>query len=407
MKNFIIFATFLALAFSGCKTAMPETQTANRQTDNQGAQETVKIGEGIYKVGFMTNPQTANAGEPTELMFTVKNKKDETIRDLQIVHEKPIHLLVVSEDLNEFYHLHPEAQTDGVYKTSFTFPNGGNFRLYADFTANNSAQIVQDFPLTVSGNQRPPVELKADEKLQKTVNGLRVTMKPDSDLAANKEMRLNFQVTDANTNKPVTDLENYLGAKAHFVIISQDLQEFVHAHPMSTDNVKGAEHSHEMNSMPHEKLQSPNEKLNGVDSESIVSAHVTFPKAGLHKIFAQFQRAGQVITVPFTVNVKEGVEEKPIDLSKAKFPAGAFKIIVSKDGFTPSEISFKQGLPLKLAFYRGDAQNCGSEVIFKDLHITKKLPVGKVVLVDIPTDTAGEFSFACGMNMFKGKIVVQ
>ncbi len=50
MKKFILFAVFLALAFSGCKTAMPETQTTNLQTDNREAQETVKIGEGIYKV---------------------------------------------------------------------------------------------------------------------------------------------------------------------------------------------------------------------------------------------------------------------------------------------------------------------------------------------------------------------
>ncbi len=362
---------------------------------------------GNLSVEFKTNPQTATANEPTELAFTIKTASDETVKDLQIVHEKPMHLLVVSEDLKEFYHLHPEVQTDGVYKTSFTFPNGGNFRLYADFTPTDSAQVVRNFPFTVSGNQRSPVELISDEKLEKTVNGLRVTMKPDSNLAANKEMMLSFQVTDANTNKPVTDLENYLGAKAHFVVISRDLQEFVHAHPMSMDNVKGAEHSHEMNSMPQEKPHSHAEKLNGVESESIVSAQVTFPKVGLYKIFAQFQRAGNVFTVPFTVNVKEGEAEKPIDLSKVKFPEGAFKIIVSKDGFTPSEISFKQGLPLKLAFYRADAQNCGTEVIFKDLHITKKLPVGKVVLIDIPTDTANEFSFTCGMDLMKGKIVVQ
>ena len=37
---------------------------------------------------------------------------------------------------------------------------------------------------------------------------------------------LNFQVFDAATNQPVTDFENYLGAKAHFVIISEDLQRF-------------------------------------------------------------------------------------------------------------------------------------------------------------------------------------
>lgn len=103
----------------------------------------------------------------------------------------------------------------------------------------------------------------------------------------------------------------------------------------------------------------------------------------------------------------KGVEEKAVDMKNAKFPDGAFKVVVSENGFMPQEISYKQGQPLKLAFYRADDKNCGSEIVFKDLNIKKKLPVGKVVLVDIPTDKANKFSFACGMDLMKGKIVVQ
>ncbi len=114
--------------------------------------------------------------------------------------------------------------------------------------------------------------------------------------------------------------------------------------------------------------------------------------------------------VPADDNNREdlkGVEEKAVDMKNAKFPEGAFKIVVSENGFTPQEISYKQGQPLKLAFYRADDKNCGSEIVFKDLNIKKKLPVGKVVLVDVPTDKAREVSFACGMGIMKGKIVVQ
>lgn len=37
-----------------------------------------------------------------------------------------------------------------------------------------------------------------------------------------------------------------------------------------------------------------------------VSAHTTFPDAGLYKLWAQFQRGGRVITVPFVVRVAAG-----------------------------------------------------------------------------------------------------
>lgn len=413
MKNllFISAATFVFI-FAGCSQQKTETNLAKQKTENQN---TIKMDVGTFKIDFRANPAEVEAGKNTDLLFTVKNGKGEIVRDLQIVHEKPMHLLVVSDDLDEFYHLHPEVQSDGVYKASFAFPNGGNYKLYADFTPLDSAQIVQNFPLRVNGNERVAKELKVDEKFEKTVENLRIVLKPDSDLASNKETMLDFQVFDAQTNKPVANLENYLGAKAHFVVISQDLQEFVHAHPISGDNVKTAEHAHdsmsgEMNGKATHTSSGEHQhgtKLAGQDAESIVSTHITFPKPAIYKIFAQFQRGGKISTIPFVVEVKKGEEEKAVDLRNAVIPEGAFKIVVSKNGFTPQEISYKQNQPLKLAFYRADKENCGSEVIFKDLNIKKKLPVGKVVLIDIPTDKTGEISFACGMDMYQGKIIVQ
>jgi hypothetical protein len=46
------------------------------------------------------------------------------------VHEQAIHLLVVSEDLSEFYHLHPEQEADGRFRLVYTFPQAGHYRLY-------------------------------------------------------------------------------------------------------------------------------------------------------------------------------------------------------------------------------------------------------------------------------------
>jgi hypothetical protein len=304
-----------------------------------------------------------------------------------------MHLLIVSEDLSEFYHLHPEQQTDGKFKTSFTFPNGGYYRLYADFTPTGNGQFVKDFTQTVVGAERAKVPLQVDKNFEKTVDGLRVVMKPDAVLENGKEVMLSFQVFDAATNQPVTDLENYLGELAHFVIISEDLRDFVHAHPVSRDNVKSAEHS------------SHDEKLMSQNAESVVSAHVIFPNAAKYKIWAQFQRGGNIITVPFVVEAAKNQTEKT--LTEVKIPDGAFKIVVSKDGFTPQEISFQKGQPLKLAFVRTDEENCGNEIVFKDLNIKKKLPVGEVVTVDIPTEKSGEINFTCGMNMMKGKVVIQ
>jgi hypothetical protein len=407
MKIFIFtIITLGGLFLYGCNSTA-ETRKENTNT-NQTVSETKSA---KFKAEFKTNPTEVKAGEQTELSFTVKNDKGEIVKDLPIVHEKPMHLLVVSDDLAEYYHVHPEPQTDGSYKVPFTFTNGGNFKLYADFTPKDSPQVVENFMLKVSGNERARVELKADEKFEKTVDGLKFVMKPDAELVAGKELMLNFSVFDEKTNKPVTDLEKYLGEYAHFVIISQDLQKFVHAHPMSKE--EHSEGSHEMskmndanNKMDESKPHTHDDKTDtkGV-SPSEVSAHTSFPQAGLFKVFAQFQRGGKVITVPFVVNVKAGADKT--DMKGANVPAGATKITVSKNGYEPASVNAKKGEKLTLAFYRADAENCGGEVVFPKLKINKKLPVGETVLVEITPAESGELAFACGMDMLKGKILVQ
>ncbi|HEX9002877.1 MAG TPA: multicopper oxidase domain-containing protein [Blastocatellia bacterium] len=99
----------------------------------------------------------------------------------------------------------------------------------------------------------------------------------------------------------------------------------------------------------------------------------------------------------------------PADHSQhqAEIPADAIKITVSKDGFSPARLEVKAGQPLKLAFYRADAENCAGTVVFPKLKVEAKLPVGQTTLVEITPQEKGELAFACGMNMFKGVMIVQ
>src|SRR5258706_16090686 len=100
-KIFLSMLMAALLLTSSCQTSS-EVKNYNRprpsNTDSAG-QPT-----GDFLVEFTSNPAQFKAGEPAELIFTIKNDKGETVKDFQIVHEKPIHLLIVSDDLAEFYH---------------------------------------------------------------------------------------------------------------------------------------------------------------------------------------------------------------------------------------------------------------------------------------------------------------
>ncbi len=359
-----------------------------------------------FRVEFNSDPGGPQANQPTTLSFTVKDGQGTVVKDLPIVHEKPMHLLVVSRDLSEFYHVHPDVADDGSYKVVHTFPNGGEYKMYADFTPKDSAQVVEVIDLKVGGPDRTKVDLVPDAKFERTVDGLKIVMKPSSAIKAGQELTLDFQAFDAASGKPATDLQNYLGELAHFVIISEDLEDFVHAHPMAKgekmdgekmDGDKAEDHNADGHS------HGDDSRIPGKPSASEVSTHTTFPRPGLYKLWAQFQRSDKVISVPFIVKVAPG-EAKSV--KAANVPAGATQVTVSSKGYEPSSISVKKGQPVKLAFYRADGDNCGGEVVFAKQNIRKKLAVGDTVLVEFTPTEPGEIAFACGMDMLRGKLVV-
>lgn len=401
------FGIFLAACDVGANSQVVNNTNAASVVVSETNSANTVASDSAFKVDFKTEPGQIQAGAPATLVFTVKDDKNSVVKDLQIVHEKPMHLLIVSKDLAEFYHVHPEPSADGSYRVQHTFPSGGDFKLYADFTPPNAKQVVERIDVRVAGSERAKVALVADKKLEKVVDGLKVTMKPSAKIEAGQELTLDFAAFDAKTNKPATDLQNYLGELAHFVIISEDLVDFVHAHPMAKgEKMDGMK----MDGDKEEKDHNADGHSHGADSKEAnrpsayeVSAHTAFPRPGLYKLWAQFQRGGKVISIPFIVNVPAGSAKA---VKAANVPAGATKITVSSDGYEPSSISVVKGQPVRLAFYRADAENCGGEVVFAKQKIRKKLPVGETVMVEFTPSEAGEIAFGCGMDMLRGKLVV-
>jgi plastocyanin domain-containing protein len=82
------------------------------------------------------------------------------------------------------------------------------------------------------------------------------------------------------------------------------------------------------------------------------------------------------------------------------------RINISEAGYAPASVSVKKGQTVRLVFYRSDANNCGEELVFPALNIKREIPVRKQVIVTLTPKRAGEISFACGMDMYRGKILV-
>lgn len=91
-----------------------------------------------FKVELATEPQELSADRTVKLILAFKDGPGNLVSDLEIVHEKPIHLIVVSDDLPFFNHIHPQPAPDGRYVVETSFPAGGAYRLFAGYTPDGA-----------------------------------------------------------------------------------------------------------------------------------------------------------------------------------------------------------------------------------------------------------------------------
>ncbi|MFL5385723.1 MAG: cupredoxin domain-containing protein [Longimicrobiaceae bacterium] len=81
--------------------------------------------------------------------------------------------------------------------------------------------------------------------------------------------------------------------------------------------------------------------------------------------------------------------------------------ITVKGGYTPDVVVVKQGRPVRLDFYRDETASCSEQVVFGDFGIVRDLPAFKTTPVEFTPGKSGEFTWTCGMNMLRGKLVVE
>lgn len=227
-----------------------------------------KVGE--YRIDVAVEPG-AKARGLKRMRFTVREpESNEIVRRFATVHEKPFHLFVISRDLEYFQHVHPEPDREGFALEQHVPP--GEYMLFADFLPEGGTpQMVQKAVIAPGGTPPREPRVPADPPRRMIVDGLAVTLEVAA-AAAGKELPMTFAVSDAVSGAAVTDLQPYLGAPAHMMIVRADLSDAVHAHPEEPST-----------------------------GGPTVSFHPLIPAAGDYKLWIQFLRGGKVTTVPFWI----------------------------------------------------------------------------------------------------------
>jgi len=229
-----------------------------------------------FRVVLTTRPRVLKAGENTELHFRIEDPIDgKQVRQYTIMHEKLFHLFVVSQDTTFFRHVHPVLQPDGSFILNVTFPKPGMYRILSDFypTSATPQLIASTVMVPGAGFKVEPAKLQPDMTPKDDQNiHVELTTDPPQPLAGFKTL-LFFKLT------PDKNVEMYIGAWGHMLAASSDEIDLIHAHPfLVTDPDEGA----------YKQIQ----------------FNMIFPRAGIYRVWVNFQRAGVVNTVAFNVPVK-------------------------------------------------------------------------------------------------------
>ncbi len=249
----------------------PKCGMALVHNDNAG-----KGNGNTYKMNFSSFPAVIESGKQTIISLTPKivGKENEQV-PLDLEHERKIHFIMVSNDLSWFDHQHPEYTAAGSYDLPYTFKNGGSYILFADYKPTGGEHNLEKINVEVKGKEIA-TKTYTQSQLTSKVDGFEVTLSPEEGNKFESGTAQHIKGVITKGGKPVdpNTLENYLGAKAHMVIIGIEDKNYLHVHP-------------------------------GVENGKF-DLHTTFEKPGIYRGWIQFQSEGKVHTADFVIKVEQG-----------------------------------------------------------------------------------------------------
>jgi len=240
-----------------------------------------------YQLTLTTEPRAVKAGQKTKFRIAIRHPlTGEPVTQFGEVHDRLFHFFIISRDMTQFFHEHPVPEKDGSFTLEHVLPAAGQYMLFSDFMPVGGGPQLIATPLTTAGFDGDIASswpnLKPDTSLTKTVNGVSVELKIDpAKLITGEEADVPIHFEDAKSGEPVKNLQRYLGAFGHAMMLSEDMTEHVHAHP--------------------EEMLEGTTVTEGGGPDLVF--HALFPKPGHYRIWLQFQRNNVLSTVPFTVRV--------------------------------------------------------------------------------------------------------
>ena len=244
------------------------------------------------------------AGHPVPLAFSIRySDTKQIVPKFELTHQKLLHLILVSDDMRWFEHQHPWRDGDGIFRISQKFPHPGRYYAFLDYTPADGDNQVQRQTIDIGPGTHHAVKprLPAATTSAET-SDLAITLKTQpAALHAGDTALFTYTFTDRRTGKPVADMQPFIGAMGHLMILRDDRKTFLHTHVVG--GVAGGSYQAAMLNM----MQAGHDLVVTPDMATQTGPKFTFkftlPRAGNYMTWGQFMHGNKVVTAPFSLRV--------------------------------------------------------------------------------------------------------
>ncbi len=199
--------------------------------------------------------------------------------ELAITHTKNMHVMVVDPSLQDYHHVHPQADgLNGQYTFEFTPNRAGAYQLFTEIVPlRTRRQIIATGQIEVAGSASP---MQFDRQPHCVVDGIRFDIGGvPARLRTGVDYRFDLAVSAEGGG--AVELEEVMGAQGHMVAFDAAGKGFAHMHPI--DSVASAR---------------------SLDVEPELAFLFNVPNPGWYRVFAQIQVAGRGVFGHFDLEVE-------------------------------------------------------------------------------------------------------
>lgn len=241
-------------------------------------------------VSLSVSKDKTNRGT-VHIILEIRDENGNLVKQFSTIHKELMHLVIVSNNLQHFDHIHPELVGKGRFEADTRLPFGGEYTFFSDYQREGLSEEMSVLRQSIDGE--PASEQSVDTTVRsRIVEGTKISLRicnsserfsnsSENEVRAGSEATLQFSLRRSDSDEAIQDLQTYLGAIGHLVIVRQSTanppvltrDDYIHVHADS-------------------------EKEDGR-----VDFTVCFPGPGAYKMWGEFKRGDRSIVASFGVNV--------------------------------------------------------------------------------------------------------